>query len=263
MALRRAGACGRCPNALRRWIPTRGVNGWPRSSNLNRFLTSNPSQVLRACWSASMKTALAPRAGLSGGNSERANDRFCSVRPVAGSGGDCRTQRSRQDDVLPLASGRCRVAVRQRRPPGAELAVKPYEAARLADALRRAMLDQGESFIFETVFSDPVGEKIGFLEEATRRGYTVVLCYIGLADPQQSVERVAMRVLQGGHDVPVKKLRERYARSLNNLEAAIARLPYVLVYDNSDLNMAYRQVAIFADRDSAIGRSRSRHGLGR
>ncbi len=130
---------------------------------------------------------------------------------------------------------------------GAELAVKPYEAARLADALRRAMLDQGESFIFETVFSDPVGEKIGFLEEAARKGYTVVLCFIGLADPQQSVERVAMRVLQGGHDVPLEKLRERYARSLNNLEAAISRLPYVLVYDNSDLNAAYRQAAIFAD----------------
>ena len=129
---------------------------------------------------------------------------------------------------------------------GAELAVKPYEAARLADALRRAMLDQGESFIFETVFSDPVGEKTGFLEEAARRGYTVVLCYIGLADPHQSVERVAMRVLQGGHDVPVEKLRDRYARSLNNLEAAILRLPSVLVYDSSDLNAAYRQIAIFA-----------------
>ncbi len=129
----------------------------------------------------------------------------------------------------------------------AELGVKPYEAARLADALRRAMLDQGESFIFETVFSDPMGEKLGFLEEAARRGYTVVLCYIGLAGPQQSVERVAMRVLQGGHNVPVDKLRERYARSLNNLAAAISRLPYVPVYDNSDLNSGYRQIAIFAD----------------
>ena len=74
-----------------------------------------------------------------------------------------------------------------------------------------------------------------------------MLCYIGLAGPQQSVERVAMRVLQGGHDVPVEKLRERYARSLSNLEAAISRLPDVLVYDNSDLNAAYRQIAIFAD----------------
>jgi predicted ABC-type ATPase len=129
----------------------------------------------------------------------------------------------------------------------AELAVSEYEGARLADSLRRAMLDQGESFIFETVFSDPVGEKIGFLEEAAGRDYSVVLCYIGLADAQQSVERVAMRVSQGGHDVPDDKLPNRYARSLNNLAAAISRLPYILVYDNSDLNSAYRQVAIFAD----------------
>ena len=127
----------------------------------------------------------------------------------------------------------------------AELATEPYEAARLADALRRTMLDQGESFIFETVFSDPVGEKIGFLEEAARRNYTVVLCYIGLASARQSDERVAMRVSQGGHDVPSEKLHGRYARTLNNLSAAILRLPNVLVYDNSDLNTPFRQVAIF------------------
>jgi len=129
----------------------------------------------------------------------------------------------------------------------AEFAVDPYEAARLANALRRAMLDQQESFVFESVFSDPVGEKIGFLEEAARRGYTVVLCYIGLANSQQSNERVAMRVLQGGHDVPVEKLQPRYARSLNNLKAAILRLPNVLVYDNSNLNTPYRQVAVFVE----------------
>ena len=129
----------------------------------------------------------------------------------------------------------------------AELALDPYEAAQFAGALRLAMLDQGESFIFETVFSDPVGDKIRFLEEAARRGYAVVLCYLGLASPEQSIERVAMRVSQGGHDVPDEKLRERYARTLSNLGAAISRLPHVLVYDNSDLNTAYRQVAVFAD----------------
>lgn len=127
----------------------------------------------------------------------------------------------------------------------AELATGPYEAARLADALRRAMIDQGESFIFETVFSDPVGDKIAFLEEAARRSYTVVLFYIGIADARQSEERVAMRVSQGGHDVPSEKLYARYARTLNNLKAAILHVPIVLVYDNSDLNTPYRQVAIF------------------
>ncbi len=127
----------------------------------------------------------------------------------------------------------------------AELAVGPYEAARLADALRKAMVERGESFVFETVFSDPVGEKVAFLEEAVGRGYVVVLCYIGLSGPDQSAERVAMRVSQGGHDVPDDKLRSRFSRTLANLQAAIARLPHVLIYDNSDLNLPYRQVAVF------------------
>src|SRR5260370_4545531 len=73
----------------------------------------------------------------------------------------------------------------------AELAIDPYEAARLANALRRALVARAESFVFETVFSDPVGERITFLEEAVRCGYVVVLCYIGLSGPNQSAERVA------------------------------------------------------------------------
>lgn len=126
-----------------------------------------------------------------------------------------------------------------------ELDLAPYQAARLADALRRELLKQRESFVFETVFSDPVGEKIAFLEDAARSGYVVLLCYIGLANPEQSMERVAMRVSQGGHDVPDDKLRSRFGRALNNLKAATARLSHVLIFDNSDLNLPYRQVAIF------------------
>ena len=127
----------------------------------------------------------------------------------------------------------------------AELATEPYEAARLADALRRALVTRRESFVFETVFSDPVGDKVAFLAEAAQAGYVVVLCYIGLSSPTQSAERVAMRVSQGGHDVPDDKLRSRFPRSLDNLHAAILQLPHVLIYDNSDLNVPYRQVAVF------------------
>jgi predicted ABC-type ATPase len=127
----------------------------------------------------------------------------------------------------------------------AELAVEPYQAARLAAALRQALIGRGESFVFETVFSDPVGDKVAFLAEAARLGYVVELCYIGLSGPDQSIERVAMRVSQGGHDVPDEKLRSRFSRTLVNLKAAITRLPHVLIYDNSDLNAPYRQVAIF------------------
>ncbi len=124
-------------------------------------------------------------------------------------------------------------------------AVEPYEAARLADALRRALVWRAERFVFETVLSDPVGDKIAFLEEAAGRGYVVVWSYNGLSGPNQSVERVAMRVSQGGHDVPDDKLRSRFSRSIANLHAAIARLPDVLIYDKSDLNVPYRQLAVF------------------
>jgi predicted ABC-type ATPase len=126
-----------------------------------------------------------------------------------------------------------------------ELALGAYEAAAMADTLRRELVKAGESFVFETVFSDPVADKVAFLEQAAKAGYIVVLCYIGLANPEQSQERVAMRVSQGGHDVPDDKLRTRFPRSLVNLEAAIRRLPHVLIYDNSDLAAPFRQAATF------------------
>ncbi len=54
-----------------------------------------------------------------------------------------------------------------------------------------------------------------------------------------------MRVLQGGHDVPAAKLRERYPRTLSNLRKAIRDLPHVLVFDNGDLARPFRHVATF------------------
>lgn len=120
-----------------------------------------------------------------------------------------------------------------------------YAAARLADSIRRELVKRRESFVFETVFSDPVGDKVGFLKQAAESGYTVVLCYIGIAGPDVSEQRVAMRVSQGGHDVPNEKLRARHPRTILNLRLAIDDLPHVLIYDNDDLGTPYRQVAVF------------------
>jgi predicted ABC-type ATPase len=128
---------------------------------------------------------------------------------------------------------------------GRQLAVGPYEAAELAGRLRETLLEQGESFVFETVFSDPVGDKVAFLQRARARGYTVVLCFIGVDGPEVSEERVAMRVLQGGHDVPTTKLKARYPRTLKNLALAVRELPHVLVFDNGDLGRPFRKVAEF------------------
>ena len=126
-----------------------------------------------------------------------------------------------------------------------ELDLDAYAAARILTQVRRDLVEQRESYIFETVFSDPVGDKLTFLKAAVQGGYTVVLCFIGLFGPTQSEQRVAMRVSQGGHDVPPDKLVSCFPRTLANLKAAIRELPYVFVLDNDDLQTPFRPVAFY------------------
>lgn len=125
-----------------------------------------------------------------------------------------------------------------------ELRLDAYEAANLASAIREQLIVQRESFVFETVFSDPAGDKLAFLKRAASAGYAVIFCFIGVSSAEISDERVAMRVSQGGHDVPVEKLRAPYPRILRNLKAAIRELPYVRIYDNDDLLLPYRLIAV-------------------
>jgi predicted ABC-type ATPase len=126
-----------------------------------------------------------------------------------------------------------------------ELGVGPYQAAELARRTRESFLAMGEPFVFETVFSDPAGEKLQFLQRAKAAGYTVVLCFIGLADVALSKQRVAERMVRGGHGVPEEKLEERFGRTLRNLAAAVRVLPHVFVHDNGDPASPFREVAVF------------------
>ena len=126
-----------------------------------------------------------------------------------------------------------------------ELEIDAYEAARVVTGLRQELVRQRVSFVFETVFSDPIGDKLAFLKTAAQSGYTVVLCFLGLSSSAKSDERVAMRVTQGGHDVPPEKLATRFPRTLANLKAAIRELPHVLVFDNDDLRTPFQRIAVF------------------
>jgi predicted ABC-type ATPase len=118
-----------------------------------------------------------------------------------------------------------------------------YAAAAAAEAERRALLAARESFCMETVFSDPAGAKLAFLKEARAAGYGVRLIFIGLDSAQLSEARVVQRVLSGGHDVPTEKLEARFPRTLANLEAALALVEDVDLFDNSDAERPYRLFA--------------------
>lgn len=126
-----------------------------------------------------------------------------------------------------------------------ELDINAYDAAKLAASIREELVRQRESFIFETVFSDPAGDKLAFMADAAAVAFTVLLCFIGISSPEISKERVVFRTLKGGHDVPADKLVTRFPRTLANLRRAIRELPFVLIFDNDDLNDPYRRIATF------------------
>ena len=125
------------------------------------------------------------------------------------------------------------------------LEITAYDAAELAASIRSSLVSQRESFIFETVLSDPVGDKVDTLAKYSDAGYTVVLIFIQVNDVGESIRRVAMRASQGGHDVPDEKLKSRFERTKANLQRAIARLPHVLVYDNSNLELPYQLANVY------------------
>ena len=136
----------------------------------------------------------------------------------------------------------------------AELKVGAYEAAKFAEQMRQELQADGRSFVFETVLSDPVGEKVDLLRRAAATGYAVVLFFIGLDSENTSIQRVAQRVTHGGHDVPDEKIRSRYQRTLSNLRRAIQILPTVAIFDNSDLRTPYRFLAGY-ENGSLVERS--------
>lgn len=127
----------------------------------------------------------------------------------------------------------------------AEMGLGAYDAADLAASIRRGLIEQGESFVFETVLSDPVGAKVAELEEVHRAGTNVILIFIRIDSPDTSKQRVSMRVAQGGHDVPDEKLETRFDRTLANLDRAIRSLPLVVVFDNTDLAHPFRLESVY------------------
>lgn len=126
-----------------------------------------------------------------------------------------------------------------------DLGIDAYEAAQIAAEMRSNFVRDGKGFVTETVLSDPVGEKVRFLQKASESGYDVVLIFIGVSSPDHSRKRVSARVKAGGHDVPTDKLMARYDRTLDNLGRAIPRLPRIVVYDNSSYRHPYRLLGEF------------------
>jgi predicted ABC-type ATPase len=114
------------------------------------------------------------------------------------------------------------------------------QAAQYVTAAREAALAKGESIAFETVFST-VG-KLDFVRRAKAAGYFVRMFYVCTASPDINAARVARRVIEGGHDVPITKIIQRFQNSAAHAASAARVVDRFYLWDNSIDDQAPRRI---------------------
>ena len=107
--------------------------------------------------------------------------------------------------------------------------MRSEQAREWADGRRGALLQAGQSFVSETVFSHE--SKLALIEHAQHCGFAVVLLVVCLDDPKRLLDRVHQRVQEGGHAVPGERILARYPRTLSHLVRAVRLADLALLYD--------------------------------
>jgi len=99
--------------------------------------------------------------------------------------------------------------------------LSPFDPEKAAVQAGRLMLDQIHSFAkrgldfgFETTFSGKTYVKL--LKDLKNKGYYIHLFFLWINTVTLALERIDLRVKNGGHHVPETTVRRRFVRSLPN-----------------------------------------------
>ena len=104
-------------------------------------------------------------------------------------------------------------------------------AANYCNDWRERCLAEHKSHIFETVMSAP--DKVDYIIRAKEAGFFIRLFFVSTVSPTINAKRVAQRVLDGGHDIPIPKIISRYDKSIANCKIVSEVVDRLYVYDNS------------------------------
>jgi predicted ABC-type ATPase len=88
-------------------------------------------------------------------------------------------------------------------------------AGRLVLSRIKELSQAKRDFAFETTLAGKTYKRI--LLDMKEENYRVVVFFLWIPDPEIAIERVATRVRQGGHDIPVQVIRRRFVAGLKNL----------------------------------------------
>ena len=117
-----------------------------------------------------------------------------------------------------------------------------------AQELRVECLRERKSMLIETVFSAP--DKLDFIQRAKEADFFIRFFFIGTDGPHINAARIVRRVMDGGHDVPITKIINRYNRSIANGAVAMTMVDRAYGYDNSVDDRDPRK--LFRARDGEI-----------
>ncbi|NBI31201.1 zeta toxin family protein [Chengkuizengella marina] len=105
-------------------------------------------------------------------------------------------------------------------------------AGKKAIRLARECIRNHRDFSVETTLAG--GNTIRLMKSAKENGFNVTMFFIGLGDYLLNIERVAVRVQNGGHYIHTDDIVRRHKTSLQNLLSNLYLIDYLLVIDNRD-----------------------------
>ena len=107
------------------------------------------------------------------------------------------------------------------------------QAGRIMLARMDELLQKGETFAFETTLATKSYKQK--IEWAQANGYEVTLLFFWLCNVAMAKERVAQRVAEGGHNIPLETIERRYYNGITNLFAIyIDMVDICYIFDNSE-----------------------------
>lgn len=124
------------------------------------------------------------------------------------------------------------------------------KAANYCNDWRERCLAERKSHIFETVMS--AADKVDYIIRAKQAGFFIRLFFVSTESPTINAKRVAQRVLNGGHDVPIPKIISRYNKSIANCKVVAPIVDRLYVYDNSVEDAEAR--LLFRQSDGALAK---------
>lgn len=108
-----------------------------------------------------------------------------------------------------------------------------FEAGRIMLKRIDELLEHQENFAFETTLSTKSYKQR--VIKAQQKGYCVVLLFFWLRDVRLAIERVRIRVQEGGHHIPNSIIRRRYKRGIVNFNEIFKNLVNEwMLFDNSE-----------------------------